>query len=95
MTTFHCGACGLNIIRMAEIIKIKKGLDIPLAGKADMSREITISPSKAGIVPADFGGFTWKLLVKPGDKVGKGTPVLQAKEHEGLYLTSPHIVGGD
>lgn len=89
MTTFHCGACGLNIIRMAEIIKIKKGLDIPLAGKADMSREITISPSKAGIVPADFSGFTWKLLVKPSDKVGKGTPVLQAKEHEGLYLTSP------
>lgn len=74
---------------MAEIIKIKKGLDIPLPGRADTASTVDVRPAKAGIVPADFPGYTWKLLVKVGDKVGVGTPLMQAKEQEGLMLASP------
>ena len=74
---------------MAEIIKIKKGLDIPLAGRADNTMSYKIKASTVGIVPSDFPGYTWKLLVKPGDAVGKGSPLLQAKETPSLKLTSP------
>ena len=74
---------------MAEIIKIKKGLDIPLPGRADPAESVDVRPVRVGIVPADFPGYTWKLLVKVGDKVGIGTPLMQAKEREGLMLVSP------
>lgn len=74
---------------MAEIIKIKKGLDIPLGGRADNTVSYKIKASTVGVVPSDFPGYTWKLLVKPGDAVGKGSPLLQAKECPSLRLTSP------
>ena len=58
-----------NTFRMAEIIKIKKGLDKPLPGRADTAESVDVRPVRVGIVPADFPGYTWKLLVKVGDKV--------------------------
>lgn len=78
-----------NINRMAEIINIKNGLDIPMEGKAEAAHTVDVKPDMVGVIPADFTGFTWKLLVKPGDKVGIGTPLMQAKEQEGLKLVSP------
>lgn len=74
---------------MARTINIKKGLDIPLAGKA--SETVTEDKKTAlfGIVPDDFPGYTWKVCVKPGDKVKVGSPLLYAKECENLRLTSP------
>ncbi len=78
-----------NGIRMAEIIKIKKGLDIPLRGKAQGGNITDCSPTSVGICPADFPGYTWKLAVHPGDKVVVGSPLLYAKENETIKLVSP------
>lgn len=74
---------------MAEIIKIKKGLDIPLYGKADSEIVENVFPSEAAIVPDDFPGYIWKSDVKPGDKVSIGTPLMHAKENENINLVSP------
>lgn len=73
---------------MAREINIKKGLDIPLEGKAEGKPE----PIKAGLIgicPDDFPGYTWKCDVKPGDTVAKGTSLFHAKEAEAIKLVSP------
>ena len=76
---------------MAREINIKKGLDIPLEGKAEGKPE-AIRSGLIGICPDDFPGYTWKCDVKPGDQVEKGTPLFHAKEAEAIKLVSP--VGG-
>lgn len=74
---------------MAEIIKIKKGLDIPLQGEAKVENVKAVEATFVAVSPADFPGFTWKLVVKPGDKVGCGCALLQAKENEDIKIVSP------
>lgn len=73
---------------MAKEIQIKRGLDIPLEGKAEGKPE-PIKSELIGICPDDFPGYTWKCDVKPGDKVSKGSPLFHAKESEGIKLVSP------
>lgn len=74
---------------MANIIKIKKGLDIPLGGAASEKNTADTSTDSFGIVPDDFPGHKWKCTVKPGDCVLAGTELLHSKEHEHLKLVSP------
>ncbi len=74
---------------MTDIIKIKKGLDIPLEGRAG-GRPLPTEPSGLfGIVPDDYPGCIWKAAVKPGDKVKAGTPLLIDKVSGAICLTSP------
>ncbi len=73
---------------MAREINIKKGLDIPLEGKAEGKPE-SIKAGLIGICPDDFPGYTWKCDVKPGDIVAKGSPLFHAKEAEAIKLVSP------
>lgn len=74
---------------MADIIKIKRGLDIPLYGKASEEVSRKLNPERVGIVPEDFPGYTWKLSVQAGDNVTAGTPLLYAKGSEDIKLVSP------
>lgn len=71
------------------MIKIKKGLDIPLKGAASGRTERLEGCRLFAIVPDDFPGYTWKAVVKPGDRVTAGDPLLTAKEDSLLSLTSP------
>lgn len=73
---------------MAIEIKIKKGLDIPVAGAAT-DTVTNCKPGIIGIVPDDFPGYKWQPVVKPGEKVAIGTPVMQAKEASDIRLVSP------
>lgn len=74
---------------MSRIIKIKKGLNIPLKGQASDRIEIDSATELFAIVPDDFPGYTWKTAVKAGDKVKVGGALLFAKEDSRLCLTSP------
>lgn len=73
---------------MTRNIKIKKGLDIPLSGKAS-SRVETVKPDMVGIVPDDFEGHNWKCLVKEGDKVTAGSPLFQDKLTGKIKIAAP------
>lgn len=73
---------------MSQIIKVSKGLNIPLMGES--KREIVELKSELyAVKPADFVGFTPRVMVKEGDKVLVGSPLMQDKKHEFITITSP------
>lgn len=74
---------------MAKEIKIKRGLDIPLDGKAEGKPANDTKTTLYGIVPDDYPGHVWKIQVKPGDEVKSGTPLFIDKESGKLALVSP------
>lgn len=77
---------------MAGIIKLKRGLNIPLKGKIEDTTLHKISAEQVGIVPDDFPGYTWKIVIKAGDNVAPGTPLLKDKDTKKICIVSP--VGG-
>ncbi len=74
---------------MANYIKIKKGLDIPLQGIATGTPVADKESALFGLVPDDFPGCIWKAVVKPGDQVSAGSPLLLDKSSGSIALTSP------
>ena len=74
---------------MSEIIRIRKGLDINLEGKADKIYMKVDRSSSYALKPTDFVGILPKLNVKPGDKVNVGTPLFFDKRNPQIRFTSP------
>lgn len=74
---------------MAEIKRIKKGLDIPLAGAPSSRVTDDNKTVMFAICPDDFPGPVWKAVVKTGDKVDAGSPLLKDKATGKILLTSP------
>ncbi len=73
-----------------EVIRIKKGLDIPIPGTA--RRELTdLFPDgyEFAVKPTDYVGVAPRLLVSEGDKVKAGTPLFEDKNNEGVPFVSP------
>ena len=70
-------------------ITIRKGLDLPIDGKAELrltdARNITIYAVK----PTDFVGLTPRLLVEEGATVGKCDALFVDKQDERIRFTSP------
>jgi Na+-transporting NADH:ubiquinone oxidoreductase subunit A len=78
---------------MGKFIRLKKGFDINLAGKA-APQLATGQPSEKGdtfsIKPTDFQGiYLPKVLVKEGDVVKAGSPLFRDKKHESILFTAP------
>jgi Na+-transporting NADH:ubiquinone oxidoreductase subunit A len=74
---------------MTDIIKIKKGLDINLKGKAEKVFSRVERPAFCALKPLDFQGLVPKLVVKVGDKVEVGTILFFDKYHPEIKYTSP------
>lgn len=75
---------------MSKTIKLKKGFDINLAGKAEKKISDAKNPETFAIKPTDFPNITRpKLLVEEGDKVKAGTPVLYDKMSDTVFHCSP------
>lgn len=74
---------------MSEIIEIKKGLDIKLAGEANKSIQELPSGKYYAVKPTDFHGLTPKLAVKVGDKVKMGTCLFYDKYMPNVLFSSP------
>ncbi|MCL2650286.1 MAG: Na(+)-translocating NADH-quinone reductase subunit A [Candidatus Azobacteroides sp.] len=74
---------------MAQVIKIKKGLDICLKGKASEKLLGSLQPDTYSIVPEDFTGITPKVIVKVDDKVEAGTVILYDKNHPEIKIVAP------
>jgi Na+-transporting NADH:ubiquinone oxidoreductase subunit A len=74
---------------MSKYIKIKKGLNIKLAGEADKTLSTLPLPETFALKPDNFIGVIPKLLVKQGDEVKAGTPLFYDKNNEALRFSSP------
>lgn len=74
---------------MSNYIELKKGLAIPISGEATLNVTKTKVPDTVAIQPSDFKGFLPRLLVKEGDRVLAGSPVLADKTHPEILLTAP------
>ena len=74
---------------MSNNIVLKKGLNIPINGEAALETMRTIAPDVVAVKPTDFKGFSPRLMVKEGDKVLAGSPVLADKQNPDILLTSP------
>lgn len=73
---------------MANVIRIKKGLDIRLKGEAPkVDLTATIGDTFA-ITPDVFQGLQPRLMVQVGDRVMAGSPVIHDKIHPEVLLTS-------
>ena len=74
---------------MANVIKLQKGLDIHLQGKAAENLIKLKSNGKFALVPDDFEGVTPKVVVKEGDKVKAGDALFVNKQYPEVRFASP------
>ena len=74
---------------MSNNIYLKKGLDLPINGEAAQTTKKVIVPDVVAVKPTDFRGLVPKLLVREGDKVLAGTPVLADKMSQNILFASP------
>lgn len=77
---------------MSKTIKLRKGFNIRLKGKAEAVLEEASPSGIYALKPTDFPGMTPRLSVKPGDVVKAGEPLFYDKYHPEVLFVSP--VGG-
>lgn len=74
---------------MVRVIKIRKGLDINLRGKADKVKTKIELSEEIGLSPMSFPGLTPKVTVKEGDHVKAGEPLFVNKRCPSVSYASP------
>ena len=74
---------------MSNNLALKKGLNVPLDGAAAPEVIRRVTPDVVAVKPTDFKGFLPRLLVKEGDAVLAGSPVMAHKQNPEILLTSP------
>lgn len=75
---------------MSKIVKLKKGFDLKLVGKAPSEFLQVAAATTFAIKPSDFPGIQRsKVLVNEGDTVKAGTPILMDKAMDQVIYASP------
>jgi len=69
--------------------QIRRGLDIPAAGKASGDVIQLDTPSSIAIDPREFAGMIPRLAARAGDSVKRGQPLFFHKFNQELCVTSP------
>ena len=74
---------------MANVIKLHKGLDIALQGRAEETK-LQLKPNgRYALQPADFEGVTPKVVVREGDTVQAGDALFVNKQYPEVRFASP------
>ena len=71
------------------MIKIKRGLDIPLAGAPAQELDTSITTRAAALMGPDYYGMKPTMAVQVGDLVKKGQLLFTDKKCEGVRYTAP------
>ncbi|MBP5721054.1 MAG: Na(+)-translocating NADH-quinone reductase subunit A [Bacteroidales bacterium] len=74
---------------MSETIVLKRGLDIPVNGCASLLVSKSMNPAVVAVEPGCVKGLLPRLLVKEGDRVLCGSPVIADKKNPDILLTAP------
>lgn len=75
---------------MYSNITLRRGLDLQLQG--GIGRDAAVSeavPVEIAMTPDDFPGLTPKVVVKPGERIAAGQPLLIDKINEKVAIVSP------
>ena len=73
----------------SDMIKIKRGLDIPLAGAPSGDLDTAVTTRAAALLGADYHGMKPTMAVQVGDVVKRGDLLFTDKKCEGVRYTSP------
>ncbi len=71
------------------MIKIKRGMDIPIAGAPKQTIENAPNPRAVALVGFDYAGMKPTMAVKAGDTVKAGQVLFADKKTEGVVYTAP------
>ena len=74
---------------MASVIKLSKGLDMNLKGKAAKEKATFVRGSELALTPDAFVGMTPKVVVKEGDMVKAGDALFVNKQYPDVKFASP------
>lgn len=88
MTT-KCGVTARRFGYAMEIVKIKKGLDIPAVGSPEQKIYDGKTVRSVALVGTDFLGLKPKMLVQDQDKVTRGTPLFCHKDDPEAVMVAP------
>ena len=79
-----------------SVIKINKGIDLPIDGKPEQKIELARASRSVGVIGSDFSGMKPTMHVQEGDKVNSGQVLFSDKKNEGVVFTAPSagIVSG-
>jgi len=71
------------------MIKIRRGLDLPINGAPAQSIEDGPSIRSVAVIGFDYHGMKPTMLVQVGDKVKKGQTLFTDKKTEGVKYNEP------
>ncbi len=74
---------------MSETITIRKGLDLPIDGAAELRLTDACNIATYAIKPTDFVGLTPRLTIEEGNMVRVGDTLFVDKRDERIRFTSP------
>ena len=78
-----------NCHSVQKTISIRKGLDLPIDGAAELRLTDARSIATYALKPTDFVGLTPRLVVEEGDAVAVGDALFYDKNDERIRFTSP------
>ena len=71
------------------MIRIKKGLDLPLTGAPEQSIHKGPSISRVAVLGEEYHGMRPTMRVRVGDRVKKGQVLFEDKKNPGVLFTAP------
>ena len=71
------------------MIRIKRGLDLPVSGMPRHVIETAVPVDHVGVVGTDFHGMKPTMRVQEGDRVCLGQPLFTDKRNPGVLYTAP------
>lgn len=71
------------------MIKIKKGLDLPIGGAPEVTIEDGRRVREVALIGFDYVGMKPTMAVREGERVKRGTLLFTDKKNEGVRYTSP------
>ncbi|MEJ2086974.1 MAG: Na(+)-translocating NADH-quinone reductase subunit A [Gammaproteobacteria bacterium] len=71
------------------MIRIKKGLDLPIAGRPEQVIEDARPVRSVAVLGEDFPGMRPTMAIQEGDEVAQGQPLFRDKRNEGVVYTAP------
>lgn len=71
------------------MFRIRRGLDLPIAGEPTQQIQEPIQPARVALLGADYPGLKPTLLVAEGDHVKRGQTLFTDKKNETVHYTAP------